>query len=373
MDARVLWILISLYVLVFAISGVVGGGGVFKVQHKYNGLERTVREIKKHDIRRHGRSLIGIDLPLGGDGRPTDSGLYYTKIGIGTPSNDYYVHVDTGSDIFWVNCIECKQCPKKSDLGIDLRLYNPHTSSTGQTVGCDDQFCQTLAQGPVPNCSPGALCEYVMKYGDGSETGGYVVKDVINYDQVSGNLQTTKGNASVTFGYVNCATSVGVVLHQVACSRQSMMATDGILGFGQSSTSVISQLASAKKVRKIFAHCLDSKNGGGIFAIGNVVQPKVQTTPLVPNQPHYNINLENIQVGNDKIPADELGSQTVIDSGTTLAYLPQKLYDPLISKIQYYPTRLSCMISKVRSSDSQTTTANTMEFPSQSFQVNPSI
>ncbi|KAK9138611.1 hypothetical protein Sjap_009205 [Stephania japonica] len=164
------------------------------------GLQRTIREIKRHDIRRHGRSLAGIDLPLGGDGRPTDSGLYYTKIGIGTPSNDYYVHVDTGSDIFWVNCIECKQCPKKSDLGIELRLYNPHTSSTGQTVGCDDQFCQTLAQGPVPNCSPGALCEYVMKYGDGSATGGYVVKDVINYDQVSGNLQTTKGNASVTFG-----------------------------------------------------------------------------------------------------------------------------------------------------------------------------
>ncbi|KAK9098850.1 hypothetical protein Syun_025895 [Stephania yunnanensis] len=114
-----------------------------------------------------------------------------------------------------------------------------------------------------------------------------------------------------------------------------MMATDGILGFGQSSTSMISQLASAKKARKIFAHCLDSQNGG-IFAIGNVVQPKVQTTPLVANQSHYNINLENIQVGKDKITADELRSHAVIDSGTTLAYLPQKLYDPLISKVRLY-------------------------------------
>lgn len=59
---------------------------------------------------------------------------------------------------------------------------------------------------------------------------------------------------------------------------------DGILGFGKSNSSIISQLASSGKVKKMFAHCLDGKNGGGIFAIGRVVQPKVNMTPLVPNQ-----------------------------------------------------------------------------------------
>jgi hypothetical protein len=62
----------------------------------------------------------------------------------------------------------------------------------------------------------------------------------------------------------------------------SSQALDGILGFGQSNSSMLSQLAAASKVRKIFSHCLDTVNGGGIFAIGNVVQPKVKTTPLVP-------------------------------------------------------------------------------------------
>lgn len=61
-------------------------------------------------------------------------------------------------------------------------------------------------------------------------------------------------------------------------------ALDGILGFGKSNSSVISQLASSGRVKNMFAHCLDGVNGGGIFAIGNVVQPKVNTTPLVPNQ-----------------------------------------------------------------------------------------
>lgn len=44
--------------------------------------------------------------------------LYYAKIGIGTPAKDYYVQVDTGSDIMWINCIHCKECPKKSSLGV---------------------------------------------------------------------------------------------------------------------------------------------------------------------------------------------------------------------------------------------------------------
>ena len=61
----------------------------------------------------------------------------------------------------------------------------------------------------------------------------------------------------------------------------SNQALDGILGFGQANTSMLSQLAAAGKVKKIFAHCLDTINGGGIFAIGNVVQPNVKTTPLV--------------------------------------------------------------------------------------------
>lgn len=50
---------------------------------------------------------------------------------------------------------------------------------------------------------------------------------------------------------------------------------------------MISQLASTGKVRKMFAHCLDGLNGGGIFAIGHIVQPKVNMTPLVPNQYVY--------------------------------------------------------------------------------------
>ena len=61
-------------------------------------------------------------------------------------------------------------------------------------------------------------------------------------------------------------------------------ALDGIFGFGKSKTSIISQLSSSGKVKNMFAHCLDGDNGGGIFAIGHVVQPKVNSIPLIPDE-----------------------------------------------------------------------------------------
>ena len=81
-----------------------------------------------------------------------------------------------------------------------------------------------------------------------------------------------------------------VFLHRCGATQSRDLASsgeealDGILGFGKSNSSMISQLASSGRVKKMFAHCLDGTNGGGIFAIGRVVQPKVNMTPLVPNQ-----------------------------------------------------------------------------------------
>jgi hypothetical protein len=49
--------------------------------------------------------------------------LYYTQIEIGSPSKGYYVQVDTGSDILWVNCIRCDGCPTTSGLGVMLHRH----------------------------------------------------------------------------------------------------------------------------------------------------------------------------------------------------------------------------------------------------------
>uniref|UniRef100_A0A2P2LRI9 Aspartyl protease family protein n=1 Tax=Rhizophora mucronata TaxID=61149 RepID=A0A2P2LRI9_RHIMU len=265
--------------------------------------------------------------------------LYYARIGIGTPSKDYYVQVDTGSDIMWVNCIQCKECPTKSSLGMDLTLYDIKETDTGILVPCNDKFCYDVNGASLSGCTANISCPYLEIYGDGSSTAGYFVKDVVQYDGVSGDLQTTSTNRSIIFG---CGARQS---GNLGASNEE--ALDGILGFGKSNSSMISQLAATGSVKKIFAHCLDGANGGGIFAIGHVVQPQVNMTSLIPNEPHYNVNMTAVQVGRDflNLPTDisETGDRkgAIIDSGTTLAYLPEMVYEPLVSKIISQQTHLN--------------------------------
>ncbi|XP_060212458.1 aspartic proteinase 36-like [Lycium barbarum] len=313
-------ILLLLLVLMIVVD-VNGENLVFKVKHKYGGSKGSIlNDLKEHDSRRHDRMLTVIDFKLGGNGLPTDAALYYTRISIGTPPKDYHVQVDTGSDILWVNCAGCEGCPTKSDLGIDLMSYDSKASATGKSVKCDEEFC--MLNTPYSDCKTGMPCDYQVSYGDGSNTAGYFVKDDIQFDQVSGDLKTTSMNGSIAFG---CSSKQS---GELGASGQ---AVDGILGFGQASSSVISQLAATGKVKKIFAHCLDGKNGGGIFTIGPVVHPKVNSTPLVPDAPHYNVIMKGIDVGGQVL--DIPTTMTIIDSGTTLAYLPNTVYNALIDKL----------------------------------------
>ncbi|KAI3893755.1 hypothetical protein MKX03_027699 [Papaver bracteatum] len=189
------------------------------------------------------------------------------------------------------------------------------------SVSCGDPFCSYMNDGP--GCSSyGGSCGYHLEYADRSETAGYIVTDTIRFDQVAGNHQTT--SSPITFG-------CGVQQSGNLVSPKG--ALDGIVGFGAATTSILSQLASTGKVRKKFAHCLDGKRGGGIFVIGEVMQPKLKTTPLVAHQTHYNVIMESVQVGEAVLTVSELvfrdKTEAIIDSCTTLAYLPLAISNQL--------------------------------------------
>ncbi|KAI3890811.1 hypothetical protein MKX03_007424 [Papaver bracteatum] len=300
------------------------GGGLFKVKHKFGSeADRTLIDLVSHDHHRHGRLLsAAIDIPLSGDGKTSGTGLYYTKLGIGTPPTDYFLSVDTGSDVSWVNCINCNPCANQTKIdGLKLKLYDPQRSSTSAKVSCGDPFCSYMNNGP--GCSSyGGSCGYHLEYADGSESAGYIVTDTIQFDQVAGNHQTTFASSPITFG-------CGVQQSGNLVSPKG--ALDGLVGFGAATTSILSQLASSGKVKKKFAHCLDGKRGGGIFVMGGIVQPQLKTTPLVAHQTHYSVHMQSVQVGGAVLNVSELVFEdktgAIIDSGTTLAYLPPAIFN----------------------------------------------
>jgi len=52
--------------------------------------------------------------------------------------------------------------------------------------------------------------------------------------------------------------------------------------------SVISQLSSQGIAPRVFSHCLKGDNsGGGVLVLGEIVEPNIVYTPLVPSQYVY--------------------------------------------------------------------------------------
>lgn len=293
--------------------------------------------LRDHDYERSlhlkGRilSTTVVDFPLGGDNYKT--GLYYAEIGLGTPSNSYYVQVDTGSDLLWVDCTPCGDCPTSSDLaGVKLRLYDPSSSSTHSNISCSSQTCAN-SQATISNSAClSDTCSYIIQYGDGSTAMGYLVQDEITYE--------TGGNGTASAKVV-----FGCGFNQTGQSLTSSgNAVDGIMGFGQASLSVVSQLAGGGYTANEFAHCLQGDTGeGGLFVIGDVQEPNIVYTPLVTKQAHYNVNLQSISMNgaNLNIPPSAFGTSnnnpntgTIFDSGTTLAYIVDEAYDAFLSQLQ---------------------------------------
>lgn len=76
---------IFLLLLLFSVQLIclVKGNIVFKVQHKFGGRgagRSALTSFRAHDSFRHGRMLGAVDLPLGGNGQPTDAAYVLTFI-----------------------------------------------------------------------------------------------------------------------------------------------------------------------------------------------------------------------------------------------------------------------------------------------------
>ncbi|PPD73636.1 hypothetical protein GOBAR_DD29420 [Gossypium barbadense] len=139
-----------------------------------------------------------------------------------------------------------------------------------------DQRCSSGIQVSDSTCSGSSnQCSYTFQYGDGSGTSGYYVSDLLHFNTILPGHTTGNATASIMFG---CS-----MLHTGKLT-DSHRAVDGIFGFGQQSLSVISQLSSQRVTPRTFSHCLKGNDdGGGILVLGEIVEPDMVYTPLVPS------------------------------------------------------------------------------------------
>ncbi|XP_021727404.1 aspartic proteinase CDR1-like [Chenopodium quinoa] len=258
-----------------------------------------------HNIHRYQSSYL---IPNGGD--------YLIKIALGTPKVEITAVADTSSDLIWVQCSPCDEClPSKSPPFI------PKKSSTYHPISCTSPSCKYphIIQGCLPNytnksSSSSSPCYYEALYGDGTQSVGILATETISLP--SPNEATSPSHTSIKFGCgFDQRGQVGVQ-------------GEGIFGLGAGSLSLVSQLGSSINYK--FSYCLAPLSSGVPSKLtfgAHVTSSKVLTIPLVTGLPStfYYITLNDISIGNNaSVPVNQ---DIIIDSGTTLTYLPQTIYD----------------------------------------------
>ncbi|XP_059646781.1 aspartic proteinase 36-like [Cornus florida] len=335
-------LILAFFAVVVVSPSVVYCGGfpssLLTLERVFPANQRVELEVlRARDRARHARMLQGIvggvvNFPVDGSPDPYLVGLYYTKVKLGSPPREFNVQIDTGSDILWVTCGSCNDCPQSSGLGIELKFFDTASSSTASLVSCSDPICSSAVRTAAAECSAQSnQCGYSFQYGDGSGTSGFYISDLLYFDTIMGVSLINNSSASIVFG---CST------YQSGDLTKTDRAIDGIFGFGQQALSVISQLSLQGITPKAFSHCLKGEgNGGGILVLGEILDPSIVYSPLIPSQAHYNLNLQSIAVNGQLLPIDSAvfatsrNRGTIIDSGTTLTYLVEEAYDHFVTAV----------------------------------------
>ncbi|KAL8495845.1 hypothetical protein ACS0TY_019818 [Phlomoides rotata] len=234
-------------------------------------------------------------------------GDYLMKFSIGSPPAPSLGIADTGSDIIWTQCQPCVTCFNQS-----LPIFIPKTSHTYRKISCNTTRCHLL---PDSYCSTSREknCLYSVEYGDQSYTYGELATDTFT-------LSSSYGNNTVSFR--NILFGCGFKNGGVFSGSES-----GIVGLGGGKASLVRQLGQGK-----FSYCLNSLSGSSKLRFGSIAKisgRRVVSTPLVRKSPetYYYLTLEGIRVGNEQFLSDSRQEgNMIIDSGTTLTFLPPGLY-----------------------------------------------
>uniref|UniRef100_A0A0E0KUM0 Peptidase A1 domain-containing protein n=1 Tax=Oryza punctata TaxID=4537 RepID=A0A0E0KUM0_ORYPU len=263
-------------------------------------------------------------------GRPQGS-TYLVQLRIGTPADQIsprYVLFDTGSDLSWTQCEPCKNC--------SFTPYQPHDPSKSRTfrrLSCFDPMCEVCTV-------DGGGCLFRRRYGDGGAVSGELVSDVFHFG-VTGD-DSYQFERDVAFG---CA--------HVEDSKAVRGYSTGVLALGFGKPSFVTQLGVDR-----FSYCIpasdvtgDDDRGGersaSFLRFGSHARMSGKRVPFRQDGSGFAVRLKSVvyQHGgrlNQQQPvpifageeAAEVAMPMLVDSGTTLLWLPGSIFYPLQRKIE---------------------------------------
>lgn len=238
-------------------------------------------------------------------GTSQGSGEYFTRVGVGQPAKPFYMVLDTGSDVNWIQCKPCSECYQQSDP-----IFDPTGSSSFYPLTCEAEQCKSLDMSACRN----GKCLYQVSYGDGSFTVGEYVTETVSFGN-SGSMN----RVAIGCGHDNEGLFVGAA---------------GLLGLGGGPLSLTSQIKATS-----FSYCLVDRDSAKSSTLEfNSPRPGDSvTSPLLKNQKldtFYYVELAGISVGGEMVSIppetfamDGSGGGVIVDSGTAITRLQTQAYD----------------------------------------------
>ncbi|CAL0312454.1 unnamed protein product [Lupinus luteus] len=239
-------------------------------------------------------------------GTAQHSGEYFTRIGVGHPAKQFYLFLDTGSDITWLQCKPCYQCYKQSDP-----IFDPTKSTSYKSLTCKARQCKDTE---LTSCINNT-CQYNVYYGDGSLSVGDLMTETVSFAS-TGSVK----RVAIGCGHFNTGLFVGAA---------------GILALGSGPLSFHSQIKATS-----FSYCLVNRDSRKSSTLEfNSPRPSDSLTTRLLKNPQqsslYYVEFKGIKVGGKnvvvpkstfKIEKNGEGGM-VIDSGTTVTRLEPRAYE----------------------------------------------
>ncbi|XP_051140633.1 aspartic proteinase CDR1-like [Andrographis paniculata] len=246
-----------------------------------------------------------------------DNTEYIMRMFIGDDNDRQVVFLipDTGNFVTWTQCKPCHECFHQYDP-----IFDPSRSKTFKTIPCTAPECKSLVH---YSCGHHDACVYEVAYADGSRSQGTLSVDTAYLDNKAQYLEA----------FPNFVFGCGHKNSGIFRGRSS-----GIASLGDHPLSLIRQFGENK-----FLYCLENLNSpfDGIIIFGERAEatgPDVVTTPVVKKEGHhfYYITLDAITVGGQRLGFADSGKEgnIIIDSGTTMTYLPRDLYNAVAAAVK---------------------------------------
>jgi len=227
--------------------------------------------------------------------------LYFANVSMGTPPQNFRLHIDTGSSDLWVNSANSNLCAQGGNQCGQSGIYNANDSSTYKYVNS----------------------VFNISYVDGSGASGDYATDTF---RIGGK---TVSNMQFGIGYVSSSPEgilgIGYTINEVAVGRA------GLQPYPNLPQKLVDDKTIKSNAYSLWLNDLDASTGSILF--GGVDTDKysgqLQTLPIIPERGAFaefiialtgmGMNGKNGSIfQNDNVPV-------LLDSGSSLMYLPDNV------------------------------------------------